>query len=229
MKYIKIVDWDKFQHYTKRNPPWIKLHTSLLDNEAFECLHNDSKVLLICLWLFTARKGNGEILANLAYLQRKLPVGKKVNLQPLMDAGFIECYQDDSKVLDLDRDRDRDKTETEKETKKKYLSHVFLSETEYKKLIERFGKFDTLKKIKDLDDGIAIHGYKYKDHYRVILKWAEDDGRKANSKTRLFPIPGKICSKDGCRLPAVYKDSSGSYDFYRCSKHLSDDVKKLYE
>ena len=34
-----------------------------------------------------------------------------------------------------------------------------------------FGKECADKYIKDLDDAIAIHGYKYKDHYRVILKW----------------------------------------------------------
>lgn len=130
MNFIKIVDWNKFQHYKKRNPPWIKFHTSLLDNEKFECLHNDSKVLLLCLWLFAARKGNGEIPYNAAYLQRKLPVGKKVNLQPLVDAGFIECYQDASKlqaidaskVLVSDRDRGRGRAETEAEYTKEFES-----------------------------------------------------------------------------------------------------------
>lgn len=122
MKYIRICDWDEFQHYKKRNPPWIKLHTSLLDNESFECLQNDSKVLLICLWLFASRKGNGEIPADLDYLKRKLPIGKKLKLQPLIDVGFIEVYQndstlqayDDSKVLVLDRDRGETEIETEK-------------------------------------------------------------------------------------------------------------------
>lgn len=113
MKYIRICNWDKFQHYTKRNPPWIKLHISLLDNENFECLHNDSKVLLICLWLFAARKGNGNVPVNLAYLQRKLPVGKKVKLQPLIDAGFIEV---DSIVQASCAQSATPETETETET-----------------------------------------------------------------------------------------------------------------
>ncbi len=129
MKYIKIVDWEKFQHYKKRNPPWIKLHTQLLDNDNFDCLHDDSKLLLLCLWLFTARKGNGNIPANEKWLQKKLPLQKKVKLQPLIDKGFIECYQDDSKlqaidaskVLASDRERDREREETEGETKTEYI------------------------------------------------------------------------------------------------------------
>ena len=129
MDYIKICKWEEFQHYKKRNPPWIKLHTSLLDNESFECLHDDSKVLLICLWLFAARKGNGEIPANIAYLKRKLPIEKKINLQPLIDAGFIEVYQndstlqalDDSNVLSSDRAEAETKPETETKHKKKVV------------------------------------------------------------------------------------------------------------
>ncbi len=56
--------------------------------------------------------------------------------------------------------------------KKQYLGFVFLTDDEYKKLVEKFGVQGTRDRIKNLDDGIAIKGYKYKDHYRVILKWA---------------------------------------------------------
>ena len=119
MDYIKICEWDKFQHYKKRNPPWIKLHTQLLENDEIECLQDDSKWLLICLWLYTARKGNGQIKANTKHLLKHLPILKKPNLQPLIDNGFIEVYHDASKVqatdaskvLVLDRDRDRGETE----------------------------------------------------------------------------------------------------------------------
>lgn len=47
-------------------------------------------------------------------------------------------------------------------------------------------------------------------------------------KAQLFPIAGKICSKNGCRMPAVYKDASGAYDSYRCLEHLPPKVKEVY-
>ena len=47
------------------------------------------------------------------------------------------------------------------------------------------------------------------------------------AKTRLFPIPGKTCSK--CRLPAVYKNTKGAYDSYACAEHMPEDVKEMYE
>jgi len=48
------------------------------------------------------------------------------------------------------------------------------------------------------------------------------------TKAQLFPIAGKICSKEGCRMPAVYKDTSGAYDSYRCKEHLPTKVKEVY-
>ena len=39
---------------------------------------------------------------------------------------------------------------------------------------ERFPDYES--KIKTLDEGIELKGYKYKSHYLAILKWAEKDG-----------------------------------------------------
>ncbi len=55
--------------------------------------------------------------------------------------------------------------------KYRHFDHVLLTEEENRKLEEKFGVIGTTNRIKNLDDAIAIHGYKYKDHYRVILKW----------------------------------------------------------
>lgn len=51
---------------------------------------------------------------------------------------------------------------------------------------------------------------------------------KSESRKKLFPITGKTCSKSGCRMPAVYKDSSGNYDFYYCAEHMPESVKAVY-
>lgn len=62
--------------------------------------------------------------------------------------------------------------------------------------------------------------------------WEETKGAsqtESKGKTKLFPISGKVCSKPGCRMPAVYKDTSGAYDNYLCKVHLPDKVKIEYE
>ncbi|KKK63834.1 hypothetical protein LCGC14_2990260, partial [marine sediment metagenome] len=47
-------------------------------------------------------------------------------------------------------------------------------------------------------------------------------------KAQLFPLAGKVCSVSGCRMPAVYKDSSGAYDNFKCNEHLPAKVKEVY-
>ena len=32
MEYFTVRNWRKFQHYTDRNPPWIKLHFEMLSS-----------------------------------------------------------------------------------------------------------------------------------------------------------------------------------------------------
>ena len=66
----------------------------------------------------------------------------------------------------------------------------------------------------------------------ALVRWRNNqykfDKPKAG-KQKLWPITGKVCSKKDCKLPAVYKDTSGSYDSYACTKHLPDKVKELFE
>ena len=99
MNYIQIAEWETFQHYKHRDPPWIKLYSKLLDDDDFDRLPDDSKLLFYCLLLFASRRKN-KIGVDFGWLQKKLPIKKRVSwrtLQPLIDAKFIVCYQGDSK------------------------------------------------------------------------------------------------------------------------------------
>lgn len=60
-------------------------------------------------------------------------------------------------------------------TKHKYgeYQHVLLSDDELDKLKAKFKDWEA--RIKRLDEGIEMKGYKYKNHYLTILKWAEKD------------------------------------------------------
>lgn len=48
--------------------------------------------------------------------------------------------------------------------------HVLLTDEQYAKLKDKFGD-DTERVINNLDEGIELKGYKYKNHYLAILKW----------------------------------------------------------
>jgi hypothetical protein len=50
----------------------------------------------------------------------------------------------------------------------------------------------------------------------------------APQKTKLYPILGKTCSRDGCKMPAVYKSAKGNYDHYYCLEHSPQSVREQY-
>lgn len=117
-----------------------------------------------------------------------------------------------------------------KVSKNKHLDFVFLTENDYSKLLEKFGETRTTELIEELNIGLGSKGYKYKSHYFTILSWAKRKVKnELAAKTKLFPIAGKVCGKEGCKLPAVYKDTSGSYDSFSCGEHMPTKVKETYK
>jgi hypothetical protein len=87
MKFLKVKNWDQFQHYGKRNPPWIKLHRALLDDYAFCALTDVAKGHLMLLWLF-ASQADGMIPFDVPFLERKLSC-TGIDLNLFIEAGFL--------------------------------------------------------------------------------------------------------------------------------------------
>lgn len=87
MRYLTVKDWNRFQHYGLRNPPWIKLHRAVLDNYSFCALPDNVKGHLMLLWLL-ASQGNGKIPYDVPFLERKLScTGLDLNL--FVKIGFL--------------------------------------------------------------------------------------------------------------------------------------------
>ena len=98
MKYLRVKNWDEFQHYKDRNPPWIKLHRALLDDYEFARLQDASKAHLMLIWLFASQK-NGLIPADPSFLKKKLGLQREPDLKLLIDHGLLITEQDASNVL----------------------------------------------------------------------------------------------------------------------------------
>lgn len=119
LKY-KIKNWEKYQHYTDRNPPWIKLHVETLASADWVMLADASKLLMIvCMML--AAKERGVFLGDLDYIKRVAYLDKRPNLTPLIDCGFIEEVQADAierkhKLADARPEKEAE-AEAEKEKK----------------------------------------------------------------------------------------------------------------
>lgn len=95
--WIEIVKWDDFQHYRDRNPPWIKLYNSLLDDHEIMSQPVRVRWVAVGLLLLASRTDN-KIPANPAYLRNRLWLDDTPDLSPLFECGFIQPYSGDGRA-----------------------------------------------------------------------------------------------------------------------------------
>lgn len=99
--FISVKNFEKFQHYKERCPPWIKIHRSIFEDYEFECLQDSSKLHLVLIWVLASQCDN-KIRADPQWIKRKIGVKGPVDIQVLVDKGFLVmeggCVQDASKL-----------------------------------------------------------------------------------------------------------------------------------
>jgi hypothetical protein len=114
-------NWNTFQHYRDRCPPWIKLHREILNDKQFMCLPLASKAIAPLLWLLASESKDGQFDASTDELSFRLRITNKEveeGLKPLINNGF---FIDASTMLApcLQLARPETEREGERETKKK--------------------------------------------------------------------------------------------------------------
>jgi len=88
-EWLEVRNWSKYQHYSHRSPPWIKLHRSLLDDHAFMMLADCKKVLLIFIWLL-ASENDGKVPADINELRWRLRKNiEEIDVKLLIEKGFL--------------------------------------------------------------------------------------------------------------------------------------------
>ena len=98
-KYFRVCNWDRYQHYKNRTPPWIKLYNSLLDDHAFCSLPDASKAHFLCILLAASRHDNCIPLDG-EWLMRFMHATESVDLRLLCAVGLLApCTRSASKVL----------------------------------------------------------------------------------------------------------------------------------
>jgi DNA-binding transcriptional ArsR family regulator len=86
-RWIVVRNWEKFQHYTNRNPPWIKLYTSLDADDEWRQLTFAERGLLVSVWIEYARTRGRLSVSMLTKLSGMRTYS--AHLKALRDAGFI--------------------------------------------------------------------------------------------------------------------------------------------
>lgn len=120
MEFLVPKDWGRFQHYSKRNPPWIKLHFDLLDNPDFQRLPIASRALAPMLWLMASKYEDAKIpyvVGDIAFRIRQPESFIEEALKPLIEKNFFQVLQDASNMLANGQQCATPETEKEGETK----------------------------------------------------------------------------------------------------------------
>jgi len=196
-EYFTVNNWDRFQHYKKRNPPWIRLYTALLDDYKFQKLTQKNQRILILLWLVAAKTQN-EIPFDMPYLERLIPGITKKSITELSNSGFINasttlavCEQDASKTLSHNRSTEVQKTEVQKTEKRdkrvpacagSHLSHLIANfhwatlQKLGSKICETEDKEKWIEKQSSAWDVMLKHGVTQADAEQMFLFVASDRG-----------------------------------------------------
>lgn len=97
MEYLQIKNWERFQHYKNRNPPWIKLYCngehSLLDKYEFANLPDASKAHLVGIWMLASRHG-GRIPFDKLWIKSQINSTENIDFDILIDGKWFEIKRE---------------------------------------------------------------------------------------------------------------------------------------
>lgn len=98
MYYFKVRNFEQFQHYKHRNPPWIRLYYSLLHDRRFYRLDDPTKWLAVGCFLLASQSEN-KIPFDTEWIEKELALTTTPNWQSLIDSEFIVPIDCDASAM----------------------------------------------------------------------------------------------------------------------------------
>lgn len=127
-EYYLVRNWSNFQHYKDRDPPWIKLHFSILSSEDWVTLDDASRVLAIACMLIASRN-QGQVPNRPDYIRRVAYLSKDPNFTPLIKCGFLSNPLADASIperVQADATTEAEQIRSEAETDKNFGRSSYL-------------------------------------------------------------------------------------------------------
>lgn len=87
MTHLVAKNWESFQHYSDRRPPWVKLYVALLDDFDYIAMSGDGKAALVAFWLSCARYGH-PLPNNPRFLAERAGI-RPAHLRELIANGWV--------------------------------------------------------------------------------------------------------------------------------------------
>lgn len=133
----KVKDWNKFQHFKDRKPPWIKLYRDILDDMEWHELDPVAAKALVAIWLI-ASENDGK-LPEVKKLAFRLRVSEKQAISIVSQLSHWLLQDDITMISDgyqsdsLEKERE---TEIEKETEREFRPRATRIANDWKPSIE---------------------------------------------------------------------------------------------
>jgi len=201
----RIKNWAEFQHYKNRQPPWIKLHRTLLDDLNYAAMSSEAAKYLILIWLVAAETCDGKLPASkkLAFRLR-ISEDKCVRIIKALSAWIYNdastvlagCKQDARPETEEEGEEEGEK-ETEEETEIEgdvegdapplltlgEFKNVKMSQGELDNLEAKHGAEKAMKGIDALGAWLKRTGKRRKDHYACldVASWVWENVAKADA------------------------------------------------
>lgn len=87
--YFSIKKYSSYQHYKTRNPPWIKLYRSILNDYEMRCLSVEARLAYVGL-LIIASETDNHIPVDYKFISERLGfIVQESTLTPLINSGFL--------------------------------------------------------------------------------------------------------------------------------------------
>lgn len=170
---------------TEFNKPIAVIRLALEIFERFEMIEIINNIYCVSNW---DKYQNIDGLEKIREQNRKRVAKHREKQKMLIANGNVTSNVTVTECNATDKEKDIDK-ENIKSDKKSYADFVNMKESEYQKLIERFGEKFTKVCIETLDNYKGAKGVKYKDDYRAILNWVvkrvQEDGYKPNPRENM--------------------------------------------
>lgn len=108
-RFLRIKNFEKYQTFTKQNPPWFKVHKTMFGDREFMKLSTHHRFLYIGL-IHLAVETNNSIYNDPTWIGQRLYIPPtEIDLKPLFRSGFLL-------TSNLSRTLSETETETETET-----------------------------------------------------------------------------------------------------------------
>jgi hypothetical protein len=116
--YLSVRNFEKFQHYKNRKPPWIKLYRDLWRDPRFFVLNERERYYLISFFVLASQNDN-RLPADQTWLRHELATSQPVPLEKFIQAGWLVTSNSASKTLASRKQNAIAETETETDKREK--------------------------------------------------------------------------------------------------------------